>query len=139
MTPEQFSAFMKRFFPSFLLGFFSALFGISITVMLWALVYWSIPVDIGRNCMALGGSMVLMLCLGSFVMIRGYRWGLWVNWAVLGTGLLIGLSLLGSSASQVALGVGFMLQLVSLLAFNSQRHRKMRAGLIELRIERSRT
>ena len=136
MTPEQFSAFMMRFFPRFLLSFFSALFGISITVMLWALVHWRLPADIGRHCMALGGSMALMLCLGSFIMIRGYRWGMWVNWAVLGAGLLIGLSLLGSGTSRVPLGMGVMLQLLSLLAFNSRRHREMRTRLIALRIER---
>ncbi|WP_033727348.1 hypothetical protein [Pseudomonas cremoricolorata] len=136
MKPQAYSQFMSRFFPTFLLGFFSAVFGLSIAVALWSDLQWRNPSDNAQYSTLLGAGLALLLSLGHFVMIRGRRWGLGVIWAVLGIGLLMGMSLLGSRMPAVLVGASLLLLLVSLLVLNSSRHREMRAYLIALAIER---
>ncbi|WP_313741510.1 hypothetical protein [Pseudomonas sp.] len=139
MKPEALAAFLARFFPTFLLSFFTAVFGISICVALWGMLHWRDPAESGWYSLALGGGLAVVLSVGHFFMIRGFAWAVYLIWAALVATLLIGLSLLGSRAPQLLAGVGVVLPLVSILSLNSRRHREMRARLIEIGIERRRS
>ncbi|MFS0825444.1 hypothetical protein [Pseudomonas phoenicis] len=138
MKIAELSTFMTRYFPTFLAGYFSALFGMAIVTALWGSVYRRSVPSTDQYDVILGAVWALIWCLGHFVMVRGYSWGMWVNWAAVGLSLLLGLIVLGSGQFFVLLGVGLVLQLISLLIFNSHRHREMRARLIEIGIERRR-
>lgn len=139
MKIAELSTFMTRYFPTFLAGHFSALFGVAIVIALWGMTYRRSVPGSDQYDVILGAVWALIWGLGHFVMVRGYSWGMWVNCAAVGLGLLLGLSVLGSGQFLVLLGVGLVLQLVSLLIFNSRRHREMRARLIEIGIERRRS
>ncbi|WP_459207093.1 hypothetical protein ACSMEV_02350 [Pseudomonas sp. MLB6B] len=139
MKVTELSTFMRRYFPTFLAGYFSALFGMAIVTALWGSIYRRSVPNADQYDVILGAVWALVWCLGHFVVVRGYSWGMWVNCAAVGLGLLLGLSVLGSGQFLVLLGIGLVLQLVSLLIFNSRRHREMRARLIEIGIERRRS
>lgn len=138
MTPEKFVAFMARFFPVFIAGLFSAMFGIAFLSVLWGEVHSHSIQERAQYFLGLIVGFILPLCAGHFFMIRGYGWAIGVIWVIMGISLIMSLSLLASKIS-VFLGVCVLFQLLSLLALNSKRHREMRARLIELRIERGGT
>lgn len=136
MKPEEFSAFLARYFPSFLLCFFGAVFGISINVAIWGMQHWHDPAQSGWYSLMLGGALGVILSVGHFFMIRGYAWAVYPIWAVLIVTLLTGLSLFGSRVPPLLLGAGLALPLLAMLVFNGKRHREMRALLIDLGIKR---
>ena len=136
MAPEDFAAFMARFFPIFIVGLFSAVCGIALLSVLWGEVNLQGSDARAEFFIGLIVGLTLPLCIGNFIMIKGYSWAMWIIWAVMGISLAMSLSLLVSGMS-VFLGIILLAQLLSLLALNSERHREMRARLVELRIERS--
>lgn len=136
MTPEECAAFMARFFPIFIVGLFSAGCGTALLSVLWGEVNLQGSDARAEFFIGLIVGLTLPLCIGNFIMIKGYSWAMWIIWAVTGISLAMSLSLLVSGMS-VFLGIILLAQWLSLLALNSERHREMRARLVELRIERS--
>ncbi|MDF0729331.1 hypothetical protein P0Y43_01155 [Pseudomonas entomophila] len=136
MEFEAFIAFMRRYFPIFALGFFTSLLSIAMAVVVWVDHHWRRDPDYLSYSMAVGGVLVLVLCVGHFVMIRGLGWAIWAVLPVPIATLLMALSVFGSGVNAVLLASALALPLLALLAFNSMRHRQMRQRLVALRRER---
>lgn len=129
----DFQAFMARYFPIFLLGFFTSLLAVALAVTLWVDGHWRGHPDNALYSVGACGGLVLLLCIGHFVMIRGLRWATWVVLAGPVVALLMALSLIGSGQDRVLLAVMLGLPLLALLVFNTDRHREMRQRLVALR------
>ncbi|CAG8871549.1 hypothetical protein PS627_04497 [Pseudomonas fluorescens] len=133
---DDFRAFMARFLPTFMFGFFASLLAVALGVTLWVDSHWRSHPDNPLYTVVACGGLVLLLCLGHFALIRGRSWGIGVVIAVLAATLLMGLSLLGSGSPVVFLGIVLVMPLIALLVLNSQRHRDMRMRLVGYRQQR---
>lgn len=132
----EFHDFMRRYFPIFLLGFFIAIISIAFSVALWVDSHWRKHPDNPLYTMIFSGILVVLLCLGHFVMIRGKAWAIWPVLIVIATTLCMAVSLVGHGLNGVLLAVLLAMPLLGILVLNSSRHREMRRRLIELRKER---
>ncbi|MCO7514346.1 hypothetical protein NJF44_04010 [Pseudomonas guariconensis] len=135
---SDFGAFMARYFPTFLLGFFASLLSVALAVTLWVDSHWRDHPDNASYSVLLSGGLVLVLCLGHFLMIRGQGWAVRVVVGVLVISLLMALSLFGGAVPALLLAISAALPLLALLVLNGKRHREMRAKLVALRQERRR-
>lgn len=131
-------AFMQRYFPVFLLGFFVCVLSVALSLALWTDEHWRIHPDNPLYTMTSSMALVLPLCLGHFTMIRGYKWAIGAVLPVPIVAWLMALSLLGSRLDPALLAITLALPLLALLVFNSGRHREMRRRLVELRQARTR-
>lgn len=136
MGGSEFQGFMRRYFPTFLAGFFACLVSVAMAVALWVDSHWRGHPANAEYSVALTGALVLLLCLGHFSLIRGLGWAMWAVLPVPLVALLMGLSLLGSGLPALLLAVMLALPLLALLVFNSGRHREMRRRLLEMRRQR---
>lgn len=133
-----YQAFMKRYFPVFLLGFFVCVLSVALSLALWIDEHWRSHPDNPLYTMTSSMALVLPLCLGHFTMIRGYQWAIGAVLPVPIVALLMALSLLGSRLDSALLAIALTLPLLALLVLNSGRHREMRRRLVELRQARTR-
>ncbi|MHC6223464.1 hypothetical protein ACYU03_01525 [Pseudomonas sp. X10] len=134
----DFGAFMARYFPTFILGFFASLFAVALAVTLWVDAHWRNHPDNPLYSVVLMGGLVLVLCLGHFLMIRGFAWSVRVVVGVLVLSLLMALSLFGTGLTALLLGFAVLLPLLAFLVLNGKRHREMRERLVALRQARNR-
>lgn len=131
-----FHTFMGRYFPMFLLGFFTCVISVALSLALWIDSHWRNHPDNPVYTMVCITSLGILLAVGHFAMIRGLRWAMWAVLPVPGAALLMALSLFGSGLPALLLAIMLALPLLALLIFNSQRHREMRRRLVELRQQR---
>jgi len=136
MKPAAFQTFMRRYFPTFLLGFFICLISAALSATLWIDSHWRNHPDNPSFTMISSAVLILLLCAGHIAMVRGFTWAVWVVLLVPTAALLMALSLLGSGVNAVLLAILLALPLLALLVFNSQRHREMRRQLVALRMAR---
>ena len=136
---SEFRAFMARYFPTFMLGFFLCVLAVAIATVLFFTTYWRHHPDAPFYAIACAAVLSLLLSFGHIMMVRGAGWSMWVTLPVPGAALLMGLSLIGAGTSMVELGIALAFPLLALLAFNSARHRQMRQRLVELRQARQRS
>lgn len=133
----EFQAFMRRYFPTFLLGFFTCVMSGALSLAMWIDSHWRNHPDNPLYTLIGTATLALLLCAGHFAMIRGLKWAMWVVLPVPLVALLMALSLLGSGLNIVLLAILLALPLLAMLVFNGKRHRQMRADLIALRAARS--
>jgi len=134
----DFRAFMARYFPTFLLGFFTCLLSVALVATLWVDAHWRTDPNNPAYSLGVVGGLVLALCLGHFLLIRGQGWAIGVVLAVLAVVLLMALSLFGSGLGSGLLASSLLLPALALLVLNGKRHRQLRARLVELRRARQR-
>jgi hypothetical protein len=132
----EFHAFMRRYFPTFLLGFFICVMSVALSLAMWIDSHWRNHPDNPIYSMLGTTSLGLLLSIGHFAMIRGWRWAMWAVLPVPVATLLMALSLFGNSLPALLLAAMLALPLLALLVFNSSRHREMRRRLVELRRQR---
>jgi len=130
---SEFRAFMARYFPTFMLGYFLCVLAVAITTVLFFNTYWRHHPDAPFYAIGCATMLSLLLSFGHIMMVRGVSWSMWATLPVPGAALLMGLSLIGTGTSMAELGVALAFPLLALLAFNSARHRQMRQRLVELR------
>lgn len=136
MGGGEFQAFMRVYFPRFLLGFFTCLMSVALSLVVWIDEHWLHHPDNATYTLLFSTALTIPLCLGHFAMVRGWKWAMWAVLPVPGITLLIALSLFGSGLPALLLAIMLALPLLALLIFNSQRHREMRRRLVELRQQR---
>ncbi len=136
--PLEFHAFMRRYFPTFLLGFFTCVLSVALVLAMWIDEHWRSHPDNPVYTMVSSTALAALLCLGHLAMIRGYGWAMWAVLPVPLMALLIALSLLGNGLHFMLLAAILLLPLLALLVFNSERHREMRRRLVALRQARTR-
>ncbi|WP_138219366.1 MULTISPECIES: hypothetical protein [Pseudomonas] len=127
---------MRRYFPTFLLGFFICVMSVALSLAMWIDSHWRNHPDNPIYSMLGTTSLGLLLSIGHFAMIRGWRWAMWAVLPVPVATLLMALSLFGNSLPALLLAAMLALPLLALLVFNSSRHREMRRRLVELRRQR---
>ncbi|NIE75283.1 hypothetical protein F3J45_12625 [Pantoea sp. Ap-967] len=130
---SDFRAFMARYFPIFMLGYFLCVLAIAVSTVLWVSTFWRRNPDSPFYMMACAAVLSLLLTFGHYLMVRGVSWSLWATLPVPGVALLMGLSLIGAGSNMLVLGFVLGLPLLALLTFNSTRHREMRQRLVALR------
>ena len=133
MTPADFQAFMRRYFTTFLLGFFMCVISAALSSGQWIDSHWRHHPDNPSYTLLASALSTLLLCGGHLAMVRGRIWAMWLVLPVPAVALLMTLSLVGSGLNAVLLAIMLVLPLLALLVFNSGRHREMRRRLIELR------
>ncbi|MFV3404798.1 hypothetical protein ACNFIC_12650 [Pseudomonas sp. NY15463] len=136
MNLGEFQGFMRHYFPTFLLGFFICVVSVAMSLAMWVDSHWRNHPDNPVYSMLGIASLGLLLCIGHFAMIRGWKWAMWAVLPVPGVALLMALSLVGSGLPAVLLAIMLVLPLLALLVFNTARHREMRRRLVELRRQR---
>ncbi|MGJ3439581.1 hypothetical protein AAZU54_06220 [Pseudomonas sp. Je.1.5.c] len=132
----EFQAFMRCYFPTFLLGFFTCVMSGALSLAMWIDSHWRNHSDNPLYTLMGTATLALLLCAGHFAMIRGLKWAMWVVLPVPFVALLMALSLLGSGLNAVLLAILLALPLLAAWVFNSERHREMRRRLVELRRQR---
>jgi len=135
---SEFRAFMVRYFPTFMLGYFLCVLAVGISTVLCFSTYWRHHPDAPFYVIACAALLSVLLSFGHILMVQGASWSMWATLPVPGLALLMGLSLIGAGTSMVELGIALAFPLLALLAFNSARHRQMRQRLVELRQARQR-
>jgi len=133
---DSLSAFLARYFPTFICAFFLACFSLGGAISLVSSSYFRGDPERARYAFLAALALGLLLAFSHFVMIRGRKWGIWI---IVGFYLLGFLAVLSTFSYRPHLGAyvsGLLFPLLGLLQVNSKRHREMRSVLVTTRQQR---
>lgn len=137
LSGGQFEAFMARHFPAFIGGSLLCMLASGSGIALWQSSYLGGVLKSENYVLAAFLVLVLLVCTGQFVMLRGYRLGIWLVLPSLMGPALVAAGLFGTRHAGPAQITVLLLSLAGLLVINSKRHRAMRERLVEMRLQRT--
>ncbi|QVM98602.1 hypothetical protein JYG36_10700 [Pseudomonas sp. SORT22] len=123
---------MKRYFSRFVTGFFLTGFSITFAMVHVLGVYVH---DIKRLLLVLLAA-TFVLCVGHFMLLRGFTSTVWISVTFVVISLLATLSTYGPSTHRMFFAVSLATSLSALLTINSRRYRMMCKRLVVIRKQR---
>jgi hypothetical protein len=140
MRSVEFLIFMRRYFPVFIAGIFTAIFSFATTSVLYFDAFCQGAVL--EKCLMFGFAVMItataLMCICHIFLVRGrpiWVWGVAILFLAC---LSLVLPMIGHRPSKVIYLSAVSFPLLGLLILNSDRHRAMRESLLVIRHKRSR-
>ncbi|WP_248804529.1 hypothetical protein [Pseudomonas sp. MWU13-2100] len=133
---DSLSAFLARYFPTFICAFFLACFSLGGAISLVSSSYFRGDPERARYAFLAALVLGLFLAFSHFAMIRGRKWGISIIVGFYLLGFLAVLSTFGYRPHLGAYVSALLFPLLGLLLVNSKRHREMRGVLVTIRQQR---